>query len=216
MGPPQSLSSNKHSGGFTSSLKSSARRITSSISPSKHDDLYALTDRALPGFSTDRSSTSSRSSSHTVYNSRATSASSASLPYLSDSSGFTQSTARPFFSTSTTSPAQKLQTFEGGSPVITRPFTASSATPYASHHYSSASVPMTGTSYTSDSRPGTSKPSTAQSNVSFGQGGNSAAHPPPSLPPPVGGGLQNPHTVYQHIQDMCAKRVSTLDYLRKA
>ena len=27
---------------------------------------------------------------------------------------------------------------------------------------------------------------------------------------------QNPTTIYQHIQEMSAKRISTLDYLRKA
>ncbi|KAF2430670.1 hypothetical protein EJ08DRAFT_588563 [Tothia fuscella] len=31
-----------------------------------------------------------------------------------------------------------------------------------------------------------------------------------------GGGPQNPQTVYQHILDTCSKRISTLDYLRKA
>lgn len=39
--------------------------------------------------------------------------------------------------------------------------------------------------------------------------------PVPPLPT-APNGLQNPQTVYQHILDTCSKRISTLDYLRKA
>lgn len=34
--------------------------------------------------------------------------------------------------------------------------------------------------------------------------------------PPVGIGNQNPNAIYQHIHDMASKRISTLDYMRKA
>ncbi|KAI4280077.1 MAG: hypothetical protein L6R35_005978 [Caloplaca aegaea] len=63
--------------------------------------------------------------------------------------------------------------------------------------------------YVNDSRPSTGKASTSQSNSAFGQGGSSIPLPPP-------GTSHNPHTVYQHIQDTASKRISTLDYLRKA
>ncbi|KAL8979957.1 MAG: hypothetical protein Q9177_006006 [Variospora cf. flavescens] len=63
--------------------------------------------------------------------------------------------------------------------------------------------------YVNDSRPSTGKASTPQSNSAFGQGGSSIPLPPP-------GTNHNPHTVYQHIQDTASKRISTLDYLRKA
>ena len=62
--------------------------------------------------------------------------------------------------------------------------------------------------------------STSQSTSGFGQGGNAAPLPGSGLSagyanaPP--GSLQNPHTVYQHIQEMSSKRISTLEYLRKA
>lgn len=45
-------------------------------------------------------------------------------------------------------------------------------------------------------------------------GTDSAAHPPP-----VGGvsaGEQNTRAIYRHIHEMAAKRISTLDYLRRA
>ena len=72
------------------------------------------------------------------------------------------------------------------------------------------------TSFASNFRPDYGKPpGTAQSNVSFGQGGGNPHLPPPAtLPSAVG--VQNPMMVYQHIQDISSKRISTLDYLRKA
>ena len=59
-------------------------------------------------------------------------------------------------------------------------------------------------------------PSTSQSSASFGQGGNNAGLSTPSLPPASTGGVQNPSIVYQQIHDVSSKRISTLDYLRKA
>ena len=49
----------------------------------------------------------------------------------------------------------------------------------------------------------------------------SATNPQTSLLPPSGGGsgsggAQNPYVVFQHIHDVASKRISTLDYLRKA
>ncbi|KAL8953804.1 MAG: hypothetical protein Q9222_000369 [Ikaeria aurantiellina] len=76
---------------------------------------------------------------------------------------------------------------------------------------------MTTASLANESRPSTGKPSTSQSNVSFGQGANGVPLPPPILPQNLASGsVHNPQTVYQYIQDMASKRISTLDYLRKA
>ena len=58
-------------------------------------------------------------------------------------------------------------------------------------------------------------PGTSQSNVGFGQGGNGTL-PVPSLPPAPLSMSQNPSTIYQQIHDVSSKRISTLDYLRKA
>ena len=44
-----------------------------------------------------------------------------------------------------------------------------------------------------------------------------ALNPPASTNAAVAaGGAQNPYIVYQTIQDIASKRISTLDYLRKA
>ncbi|KAL8784667.1 MAG: hypothetical protein Q9213_003837 [Squamulea squamosa] len=215
MGPALNLNTNK-SGGFRSSIKSSTRRITNSISPVKQDGIYALAEKALPAFSTDRSSTSSRSSRRNLYKSRAASSSSASLVGGSDVNGYSPQTARHHASASTPLHLQKTQTFDT-SPSLSRPFTASGPFPYAELNQSSGSTTMTTASFASESRPSTGKPGTSQSNVSFGQGGNSAPLPPPNLSQTLASGnIHNPNTVYQYIQDMSSKRISTLDYLRKA
>jgi hypothetical protein len=48
---------------------------------------------------------------------------------------------------------------------------------------------------------------------------NSTAGPQglsPNPTPPVAIGNQNPNAIYQHIHDMASKRITTLDYMRKA
>ncbi|KAI4264210.1 MAG: hypothetical protein L6R42_000676 [Xanthoria sp. 1 TBL-2021] len=213
MGPTPNLNTNK-STGFRSSIKSSTRRFTNSISPVKQDEFYALAEKTLPAFSTDRSSTSSRSSRRTPYK-RAASSSSASPAGGPDVNGHSPPTARHQASASNPLRFQTTPTFDT-LPSLARPFTASGPFPYAELNQSSAST-MTTASFTSESRPSTGKPGTSQSNVSFGQGGNSVPLPPPSLPPTLASGsIHNPHTVYHYIQDMSSKRISTLDYLRKA
>lgn len=82
-------------------------------------------------------------------------------------------------------------------------------------------VNMTVTPFGNSSRSETGKPpSSGQSSSGFSQGGNYAPLPGSGLSagyvnaPP--GSLQNPNVVYQHIQDLSSKRISTLEYLRKA
>jgi hypothetical protein len=60
--------------------------------------------------------------------------------------------------------------------------------------------------------PGTSH---SMSNLSYTQTNGSLGSSIPSVPS-AAPGAQNPQTVYQHITDTCSKRISTLDYLRKA
>ncbi|KAI9776458.1 MAG: hypothetical protein M1839_009569 [Geoglossum umbratile] len=52
--------------------------------------------------------------------------------------------------------------------------------------------------------------STSHSNAAFSAGVGSG------IPPSAPNGLTSPHVVYQHIHEMASKRISTLDYLRKA
>ncbi|KAI4157056.1 MAG: hypothetical protein L6R39_000828 [Caloplaca ligustica] len=76
---------------------------------------------------------------------------------------------------------------------------------------------MATTSLPVDSRPNTSKSGTSQSSIAFGQGGNNVPLPPVLNAQPLpSGNIHNPSTVYQHIQDMSSKRISTLHYLREA
>ena len=61
------------------------------------------------------------------------------------------------------------------------------------------------------------KPSSLpQLNTSVAPGVNGVTPPTPGLPSSSSSGLQNPTTIYQNIQDMSSKRISTLDYLRQA
>ncbi|KAL8711293.1 MAG: hypothetical protein Q9220_004190 [cf. Caloplaca sp. 1 TL-2023] len=206
--------------GFRSSIKASTRRITNSLSPVKQDGINSLGDITLATFATDRSSnSSSHSSRRTSHKLRAASSSSASLPYGQDVNIHSPLGARHQTSASTDSTPSipKSQTFSSPSTHHTRPSAAWVSLPYADFTYSSSSLTMTTASLANESRPSTGKPSTSQSNVSFGQGANSAPLPPPVLPQNLASGsVHNPHTVFHFIQDMSSKRISTLDYLRKA
>lgn len=62
-------------------------------------------------------------------------------------------------------------------------------------------------------RPPTSH--SAMSSVNYSQTSNGTMVPAPSIPN-MGPGTQNPNVIYQHILDTASKRISTLDYLRKA
>lgn len=80
---------------------------------------------------------------------------------------------------------------------------------------------MMATPFGSSFRPESSKsPNISLSNSGFGQTGGGAPLPGAGLSagytyvPP--GNVQNPNAVYQHIQDISAKRISTLAYLKKA
>ena len=215
----------RHSTAFVSfsSIRSSARRITNSLSPVKQTDPHVFQGgkESPPRFSTDRSSTSSRSSQQTSLRVRAASSSTASLPYFPDQKTTPQKSARHHPSISAPfpshSPPRGLRRVDGILPSLSRAATASSILRSSSQ----SSAAMIVTPFTSNHRPENGKPqSTSQSNLGFGQGGSTAPLPGSGLSaghasaPP--GSLQNPNTVYQHIQDISAKRISTLDYLRKA
>jgi len=208
---------------FVSSIKSSAKRLTSAISPvkdgSKESRLYSLTDTEYqPSFSTDRSSTSSRSSNRTAYHRKAASASTASLPYLQDKPPGLVSPPKYKGTSPISVPKRKPvpSPQKLGEAPLNRAVTASAAlTRAGAKHNMTGSGTMTMAPFAPTLRPGsdtTKPPSTAHSNASF-QTTNTMPVPPPNLP--AGPGAYNPTTVFQHIQDMSSKRISTLDYLRK-
>ena len=205
---------------FVSSVKTSARRIASNIttSPTQHTDGFADFPQSdyPPRFSTTRSSTSSRSSPPRPYSSRAASLSTVSLQqqHLPDWKPWPSRLAKHDPSSSpSTSPQKRPSTqhsLDG---------TTLNDTLHADQGNSIGSLTMAATapSFANGFRPELSKlPSTSQSNVSFGQGGNNATMPTPSLPPASSTGGTNPSIVFQQIQDVASKRISTLDYLRRA
>lgn len=209
---------------FVSSIKSSAKRLTSSISPVKEGvkdtRVYSLTDTEYqPSFSNDRSSTSSRSSNRTAFRRKAASASTASLPYLQEKHLGPVSPPKynpsPPISVPKRKPVPTPQSF--AEVPLTRAVTASAALAHAGAKQNMAgSGTMTmapfAPAFRSGSDPSSKPPSTAHSNASF-QMSNTVPVPAPSLPAPPG--AYNPMTVFQHIHDMSSKRISTLDYLRK-
>ncbi len=205
---------------FVSSIKSSAKRIASNtvISPTPQTvNIFDAVQEEYPsGFRSKRSSTSisSNSSRPRPYTSRAASTSSASL---------LQPLERKPLPSHPTKPDPRTTTFISSH---RRPSTQQSLEaniPHISHadpNDSSSSLTMaaTASAFANGFRPEFSKPpSTSQSNVSFGQGGNNASGPTPGLPPAASaGGMQHPSIVYQQIHDVSSKRISTLAYLRKA
>lgn len=212
----------RSSAAFVSSIKSSARRFTSTISPVKQSEIYSLTDTEYHqgSFSTDRSSTSSRSSNRTAFRAKRASISTASLPQYQERQ--TTPVKPPRYEATSplqvpkrkpvpSSPQQRVET------KLTRAATASAALSKVSSKQNmagSSTMTMTPFAPTLRSDQSSRAPSTSQSSISFGQGGGTTSGPPPSLPNPPGS-IHNPHTVYQNIQDLASKRISTLDYLRK-
>lgn len=220
MAPSGDANHARSSAAFVSSIKSSARRITSSISPVKQSEIYSLTDTEYhPGsFSTDRSSTSSRSSNRTAFRARHTPTSTASLPqYQEQKTPVKPPRYDPISPLQVPKRKPLPKSPQSLETKLTRAATASAALSNAGRKQIMAgSSTMTMAPFAPSLRSDQSSkaPSTSQSNVSFGQGGGTASGPPPSLPN-APGSTHNPHTVYQHIQDMASKRISTLGYLRK-
>ena len=196
---------------IVSSIKSSAKRIASNISPPHHPDQpWDLVDKAhSPSFSTKRSSTSSKSSYQGVFRKDTVPISQLSdrKPVLSQLGRHQPSTSSSVSSSQALFPHQSLDQVLLPVPVST----------YADLNHSTPSLTMATTNFANGLRPEYGKPpSTSQSSVSFGQGGNHASLSTSSLPPTSTGGVQNPSIVYQQIHDVSSKRISTLDYLRKA
>lgn len=194
---------------FVSSVKSSAKRI---ISPTQHFDksLDSIDKDYSTSVSTSRSTSSSRSS-----NQGASYRDGASLFHTPDSKPVLSHLGRQRPSQTSSLSSQKASPSQRSLEDIL-PSLPTAATS-ADSNRSTSSLMMTGAALANGLRPEYGKaPSTSQSNVSFGQGGNNASLPTPGLPPASTSGMQNPSIVFQQIHDVSSKRISTLDYLRKA
>ena len=190
---------------LVSTIKSSAKRIASNLSPPQQTDLpWDLVDKDdSPSFSTKRSSTSSRASYRKD---------TSTISQLPDRKSVYSQSSRHQPSNSSSISSQKASSAQQSLDEILPP--VPSVSTYA---HSTPSLTMATTAFASGLRPEYGKPpSTSQSSVSFSQGGNNVSLPAPSLPPASTGGMQNPSIVYQQIHDVSSKRISTLDYLRKA
>ena len=197
---------------FVSSIKSSAKRIASNISPSyQTDQAWAVANKEYTSsFSIKRSSTSSRSSHQEAFHKDT-----ATTSQLSDRKSSAPQLNKQQFSTTSSISSQKASATQQSLDEILSPVPTLST--YATLNHSTPSLTMATTAFANGFRPEYGKPpSTSQSSVSFGQGGNNASITTPSLPAASTGGVQNPNIVYQQIHDVSSKRIATLDYLRKA
>lgn len=211
MGRGQAQRRNSLSG--FASLKTSTKRITSNLHPTQQGDGAVDSADYPPSVSTKRSSSSSKSKDSDFYKPRAASDSTtsvASLPQVHERKvGVSRLSKNYHTNPFSRKPLSNLQSLDG------IPIPAVST--YADLNNSASSLTMATATFSNGLRPEYGMPpSTSQSNVSFGSGGNNAVLPTPALPPASTGGMQNPSIVYQQIHDVSSKRISTLDYLRKA
>lgn len=196
---------------FVYSIKSSAKRIASNISPPQHiNQPWDLVDEEYsPSFSTKRSSTLRFSYQGTF---RKDTAAISQPPYRNS---IPSHLSRHQRSNSLSVSSHKALSTQQSSDEILPPLPT--ITSYADLSHSTPSLTMATTAFTNGLRPEYGKPpTTSQSSVSFGQGGTNTSLSAPSLPSASTGGMQNPSIVYQQIHDVSSKRISTLDYLRKA
>ena len=196
---------------FVASIKSSAKRIASNISsPQQTDQPWDLVDKDYsPSFGAKRSSTSSRSSYQGAFRKDTA------VSQLSDKKPIPSQLITHQPSISSSIPSQKVLSTQQSFDDILSP--VSTFSPYADLNHSTPSLTMATTAFANGLRSEYGKPpSTSQSSLSFGQAGTNASLSAPSLPPASTGGMQNPSIVYQQIHDVSSKRISTLDYLRKA
>lgn len=198
-----------------------------------------------PDFSTDRGSTSSRSSSRT-HRTRVTSFSTASLTFSPDKKSTTYNSLRYFNPLSTSFSSRRasaswsqhssLDSF--GSPkhqATAAPSPLSADSPNRVHQTTTALSPLSAESPQTNTPLPTMltapPPNIARKETEYTksinattlpttypvQGTNGVSLPASGLPSaPTVGGLQNPSVVYQNIHETSSKRISTLHYLRKS
>ena len=189
-----------------SSIKSSARRFTTSLSPVKQGALFLPPEsESPPRSSIASSSTSSAASPQTPRNGQIAGGSSASFPFYSDAKAslhdLTQHPQPAPLSSPLQSPLKGLRIVDGVWPKVIAP----------SKNRSSSFPAMIVTPLANSLRPENGKPSQAANISPVPSSGVSTSYGPTPA-----GNTQTPSTVYQQIQEISSKRISTLGYLRKA
>ncbi len=198
-----------------SSIKASARRLTNSLSPGKQGGLFRPLDIESPPRISLGSSTSPATSPYNLKNAQTVGDSTASLLVYPDTRVLIGNPNRyqEVVSTSSVvqSPLRAQRKVDGLKPGPAGPL----------EDRSPLSPAMIVAPFANNLRSENGKPSLpSQGNSAFGQATNvsplpitgfSAGHVPTTT-----GGAQIPISVYQHIQQVSAKRISSLDYLRKA
>jgi hypothetical protein len=105
-------------------------------------------------------------------------------------------------------------------PVIVQPLKTATDASKDEKTPHSATATMTSTPFTNNvKKESTSNLSKSMSTPPTGEDTNFTTGPqglPVVTAPAVAIGNQNPNAIYQHIHDMASKRISTLDYMRKA
>lgn len=186
-----------------SSIKSSARRLTTSLSPVKQGVPFLPPEsESPPRTSIASSSTSSATSPQTPRNAQVAGDSTASFPlYLDTKVSLRDLTKHPQpapISSPVQSPLKGLPKVDGVWPRASAP-----------SKNRSASFPAMIVTPFANSQNG--NPSQAANISPLPSSGVSAGYAPTPA-----GNTQTPSTVYQQIQEISSKRISTLDYLRKA
>lgn len=195
-----------------STIKSSARRLTTSLSPVKQQAALFLPPEfeSPPRTSIASSSTSSATSPHTPRNGQVAGDSSASFPFFPDAKSslhdLTQHPQPAPISSPAQSPLRGLRIVDGVWPKAVA----------LSKNRSSSFPAMIVTPFTNSLRPENGKPSPAANTSPVPSSGVSTSYAPTPYAPTTTGNTQTPSTVYQQIQEISSKRISTLDYLRKA
>lgn len=225
-GDPFVKSNPRHSTAFVSSFRSSAKKIAnraSIVAPVKQEPHNTVAPRepdASPNPSQARSSSSSASSRQTTQRVASTSASTVSSAVSPKDVPSHQSSLEPKHTPSRpTGRRRPIPTFHDPEHPFKPSLIAKFDPDAIAKQLMAGSTTMTVTQFTPSKHHSdyAKPPGTAHSTKSFGQGGENGHIPTPAVPtyiPPASG--HNPAMVFQNIQDMSSKRISTLDYLRKA
>ncbi len=197
------------------SIKASAKRLTNSLSPAKQGARSRLLDTESPPRNSLGSSSSPETSPYILKNAQTVGDSTASLLVYPDTGVLIGNPNRHqevvSISSVVQSPSRAQRKVDGLKPGPAGPL----------EDRSPLSPAMIVAPFANNLRSENGKPALpSQGNSAFGTATNVSPLPSSGFSagyvPTPAGGAQVPSSVYQHIQQISAKRISSLDYLRKA